>query len=260
MTQNKLYKSKEEAFINNDTYYNYGGWAPNSLFLESAITQNNLLYHYDFSSAANMVLRNSGGVNYIETIYDLSPNSFDLTQPNTSKQPIFTQDAFGNFCGVFDGIDDDMFISTIGVIPAQTGYTFFSVFETTEYTGFTTFITGGSPSQQPLGINDNKEWEMITNQSYIPFSATTGFSDNFLNYYSADINTSVEGQINGVDWITRSGFLGSSVNYIGFGSLLGSLFSEVKCKEYLLYNTILPEWRIQQIVAYLKNKWAYSAW
>jgi len=261
MTDNRLYKSKEEAFINNDTYYNYGGWAPNVLFLESAITQENLVYHYDFSSAANMVLRNSGGVNYIETLYDLSPNNFDLTQTATTKQAIFTQDAFGNFCGVFDGVDDEMTLSTPS-ITGLTGYTIFSVFETTEYTGNTTFYTGGGLVVSPLGIGVNQNWFIFTRQSEIDFSGTTGLSDNFLSFYSVDVSTNPSGSINGVGWTATDPVLFiTSTTYITFGCLVGDLgITEIKAKEYLMYDSVLPEWRIQQIVAYLKNKWNYSAW
>jgi hypothetical protein len=260
MAQNKLYKSKEEAFINNDTYYNYGGWAPNSLFLESAITQDNLVYHYDFSSGGNMVLRNSGGVNYIETIYDLSPNAFHLTQSNTSKQAIFAQDAFGNFCGVFDGIDDEMVLNTPS-ITGLTGYTIFSVFETTEYTGNTTFYTGGGLLVSPIGVGVNQNWYIFTRQSEIDFSGTTGLSDNFLSYYSVDNSTNPNGSINEVPWTANDTLFIFTNTYISFGSQVSGFgITEIKAKEYLMYDSVLSESRIQQIVAYLKNKWNYSAW
>jgi hypothetical protein len=300
---NRLSKSLEEAFINNDTQYNFGGWVPyNSInpppsptpsitpTITSTITPTptitstqtstptltpsptppipvaNMIYRFDASSASNVVLRSSGGTDFVETWYDTSGKNNHINQTNTAKQPIYESDGYGSYQVKFDGINDFLSITGITNIPTgMTAYTEFMVFEVDSYlTSFRIDATDGE-SDSLYSVSNSRFTPL-----YYPgpeFNGLSGWTlqPDFLLWSTKAVSSgSMIGQINDVNntgalfdtWapedITKI-FIGTNNN--GSGE-----FFPGKLREVILYDREMTSGEIASVYSYLKTKWNYSSW
>jgi hypothetical protein len=264
---NRLSKSLEEAFINNDTQYNFGGWAPQKLF-PAPISTDGLIFHYDFSNASTMDFRNSGGINYVETIRDLSPNNYDITQSITAYQPIYTADTLGNPCVYFDGIDDIMGYNNPQTDTSLVGFTamtFFSVSQMPSFSAGTNSYLGGFFSPSLISQPSVQRFLSFQNQMILPYSALTPSNSNLLYYTRVSQAGFKDAKINDVSmtsltnfWVI-AGVITFGGLYVGAGNPPNSP-KNLYAKEYILYNRILTELERDNIISYLKSKWNYFAW
>jgi hypothetical protein len=295
---NRLSKSLEEAFINNDTQYNFGGWAPYlALFpppsptpsITPTITSTqtstptptptltpsptppipvaNMIYRFDASSPSNVVLRTSGGTDFVETWYDTSGKNNHITQTNTSKQPIYESDGYGSYQVKFDGIND--FLSITGITNIQTGmtaYTEFMVFEVDNY------LTGSFRIDATDGESDSLY--VVSDSRFTPlfypgpqFNGLSGWTlqPQFLLWSTKAVSSgSMIGQLNDVNntgalfdtWAPED----ITQIFIGTNISASAEYFPGKLREVILYDREMSSGEIAAVYSYLKTKWNYSSW
>jgi hypothetical protein len=220
----------------------------------------NMVYHYDFSSESNVSLRNSGGTDYVELAYDLSPNGYNLTTTGTTLEPIYTIDSFGNKCALFDGVDDILFYN-IGSNITLTAFTGYLVFE------FVGIAADNAQSvASSLGVNylinkTNNRFQELSSLTY--WDNFTGFTKNpnYLVVGKSDGQYTLNDQIPTSYGTTLGTYRGIYLGAFYNGSSGAIDFhSNVMVKEVIFYDTLLSDFENTQIIDYLKNKWDYSSW
>jgi len=292
---NPLQKSLQETYFQGGKDYQYGGWVPEKPFVSPAtptptpsitptipitptptptltltptatlpiVPTTDLVFHYDFSNSSNVLLRSSGGIDYVETMFDLSPNGFDITQVDTAKQPVYSADSFGNLCATFDGVDDVMSLSGITSITGKTEWSYFIVFEMIDYTIDSQVIA--APFIQPHGLayGDANDTNFLTTGANVGYNSVSGWTKqpNFLLYYRRDNITSPgDSELNDTTYSQSYTFpFSSTLTRITFCGE-GISNSKIKLKEVLLYSDYVSDVVKNNILTYLKNKWDYSIW
>ena len=222
----------------------------------------NMIFHYDFSDSNNVVLRSSGGVDYVERVYDLSPNGYDIDQPDTSKQPIFTTDTFGNLCAVFDGVNDEMVLTGMTSITGLTDVSYFGVFEYSDFAASAEVLVGSGGRQS--GIISGTDYLLFTSAN-VRYNGISGWNKqpNWLFYSrrnqstspgDTELNDTTYSQVVGIPFITYIETLS-----LGGQNQAGSN-SDVKIKELIMYKDYVSDVVKDNIINYLKNKWDYTSW
>lgn len=227
----------------------------------------NIIYRFDASDVSNLVLRSSGGTDYVETWYDTSGLGNHVTQTDTTKQPIYESDGFGSYQVKFDGSNDNLFITGITNIPTgMTAYTEFMVFEVDSYlTAFKIDSTDGESDSLYFLSGSRFTPLYYPGPQFDPLSGWT-LQPQFLLWSTKAVSSgSMIGQLNDVNqtgalfdtWapedITKI-YLGSNSD-----SPIGEFFPG-KLREVILYKGEMSGGEIATVYSYLKTKWSYSSW
>lgn len=226
----------------------------------------NMIYRFDASSLSNVVLRSSGGTDFVETWFDTSGLGNHVTQTDLSKQPIYESDGYGSYQVKFDGSNDFLSITGITNIPTgMTAYTEFMVFEVDSYlTEFRIDSTDGESDS--LYVTNQSRFAPLfyPGATFSPMSGWT-LQPQFLLWSTKAVSSgSMVGQLNDVDqtgaifdtWapedITKI-FLG--INNSGSGGVFPG-----KLREVILYDREMTGGEITSVYSHLKTKWSYSSW
>jgi hypothetical protein len=227
----------------------------------------NMVFWYDLSNPSNVALRTSGGTDYVETIYDLSPNGFDISQTDTNRQAIYTLDSFGNRCAVFDGVDDYMILTGITSITSVTGWSSYMVFQINDYS--VTQGPVGPFNTSPLGMLYADGTDILNSYgandiwSFSPLS-TWDKQPNFLFHFRSTTGiTTTDIALNDIAPVSGGTFADvtslSSI-ILAVPVISPNLYSFLTLKEAVVYKTNLSDGDNTQIITYLKNKWDYTSW
>lgn len=226
----------------------------------------NIIYRFDASDVSNLVLRSSGGTDFVETWYDTSGLGNHVTQTDTSKQPIYESDGYGSYQVKFDGSNDFLSITGITNIPTgMTAYTEFMVFEVDDFNAsFRIDSTDG----------ESDSLYVISNSRFTPlfypgpqFNGLSGWTlqPDFLLWSTKAVSSgSMIGQINDVNntgalfdtWAPED----ITKIFIGTNTTVSGEFFPGKLREVILYDREMSAGEISTVYSYLKTKWNYSSW
>jgi hypothetical protein len=214
-----------------------------------------------------VVLRSSGGTDFVETWYDTSGLGNHVTQTDTTKQPIYESDGYGSYQVKFDGSNDHLFITGITNIPTgMTAYTEFMVFEVDSYlTQFRIDSTDGESDSLYVVSNSRFTPLFYPGPQFNPLSGWTGQPQFLLWSTKAVSSGSMIGQLNDVN---QTGALFDTwapedITKIYLGSNSGPSVAEFfpgKLREVILYDREMTSGEIATVYSYLKTKWNYSSW
>lgn len=232
-----------------------------------AIPVSGMIYRFDSYDSSNFVLRNSGGIDYVEEWFDISGLGNNLRQTNISFQPILDTDAFGNKIVVFDGSDDRLFKTGISNIASGiTAYTEFTVMRIDNYSA--NFVVDATNADSD-GRYDASLFRFgplwYPGPVFAPLNTWTK-EPNFLVWATKGQSApSMTGRINnlpetGVVFDTWAPDPAITNIYLGSNEGATGEFFEGGLREIICYNRILSGAEISQVATYLENKWRYSSW
>jgi hypothetical protein len=214
-----------------------------------------------------VVLRSSGGTDFVETWYDTSGLGNHVTQTDTTKQPIYESDGYGSYQVKFDGSNDHLFITGITNIPTgMTAYTEFMVFEVDNYlTSFRIDSTDGESDSYYLAGGFKRFTPLYyPGPQFDPLDTWT-LEPQFLLWSTKAVSSgSMIGQLNDVN---QTGALFDTWApeditkiYLGSNTTASGEFFPGKLREVILYKGEMTSGEIATVYSYLKTKWNYSSW
>lgn len=189
----------------------------------------------------------------------------DVVAPSSTTSPTYTEDVINRLPAFyFDGTNDCLLNDDVSIISSKPHTTFFVILPT-DTSGSTTgdaIYAFNEDSLENVDVMLSYEDEIRVYYSSTPrtLSDSTTLHNNVVyGSFTAD-GTKVKGRLNGSEVlnITSSDYIASSDNFsIGqeYDGSTRSNFFEGYIGEILIYNKALTDSEIQQVEAYLTEKW-----
>jgi hypothetical protein len=225
-----------------------------------------MLYRFDASSASNLVLRNSGGIDYVEEWLDGSPLQNDVLQNDTAKQPIYQSDGFGSYEVLFDGTDDFLQNASItNIASGITALTEFMVFRIDDYTKDARIDSTNGDSDSYYRNTESRFFPLYYPGVYFqPMSGWTLEPNFFVVSRKGTTSGSMTGELNDQTYTARVFDTWSpepAITNITLGrDSVGTEFFTGALREVIVYRRLLSDLEVSDVTSYLKTKWNYSAW
>jgi hypothetical protein len=230
------------------------------------IPSTDMLYRFDASSVSNLVLRNSGGIDYVEEWLDGSPLQNKVSQNDTSRQPIYQSDGFGSYEVLFDGTDDFLQNSSItNIASGITALTEFMVFRIDDYTQDFRIDSTNGDSDSFYNKSQGRFYPLYYPGVYFsPMSGWTLQPNFFVVSRKGTTSGSMTGELNDQNrtavvfdtWSPEPAITNITLgkDYAGAEYFTGAL------REVIVYKRLLTDGEVSDVTTYLKTKWNYSAW